>query len=220
MIIKCEKLKKDREQVSSSGLIKLLRESGMITSAGELKEEVVVYRGGNIFRTESYEKENCYPWVFSTYDEDRDEERIDPEGWKLNNYIKNPVVQWAHDHKIPAIGYADNMSCSDALSGNVIFNPKEFDAFGWGIGQRVAFGSLRAGSVGFLILRIEIIEDGKESKLIFRNQELLEFSICNVPSNPFALRRIYEEETPLTALGDTTKEDEIEPWWKRLIQTV
>ena len=220
MIIKCEKLKKDREQISSGGLIKLLRESGMITPSGELKEEVIAYRGGPIFRAESYEKENHYPWIFSTYDEDRDEERIDPAGWKIDNYIKNPVVQWAHDYQIPAIGYAVDVDCKDALAGNVIFNPKDIDPFGWGIGQRVAFGSLNAGSVGFLILRIEIIEDGKESKLIFRNQELLEFSICNVPSNPFALRRTYEEEAPLPVLGDTTNEAEIESWWKKLIQTV
>jgi phage head maturation protease len=51
---------------------------------------------------------------------------------------------------------------------------------------------IRAGSVGFRILEIELPskEDGKDgTSLIFRKQELLEFSICNVPANPFALRK-------------------------------
>jgi hypothetical protein len=46
--------------------------------------------------------------------------------------------------------------------------------------------------VGFRILEIEIPdkETGKDgTTLIFRKQELLEFSICNVPANPFALTK-------------------------------
>jgi hypothetical protein len=220
MLIKCEKLKKDREPVSGRGMIKLLREGGLISANGDLKEEVEVYCGGPIFRAEAYEKENSYPWVFSTFDEDRDEERIDPRGWEIANYIKNPVVQWAHDHRIPAIGYTDSIDCKDALSGNVIFNSKDIDPFGWGIGQRVACGAIRAGSVGFLILKVEIIEDGRESKLIFRNQELLEFSICNVPSNPFALSRSPDEEDTIPHLSDTSDTEEIETFWKTLIRSV
>jgi phage head maturation protease len=44
--------------------------------------------------------------------------------------------------------------------------------------------------VGFRVIEIEIPdkEDSKDgTTLIFRKQELLEFSICNVPANPFAL---------------------------------
>jgi HK97 family phage prohead protease len=74
----------------------------------------------------------------------------------------------------------------------VFFNDKEYDAFGWSIGQRVKAGVIRAGSVGFRVIEIEIpdkatAQDG--TSLIFRKQELLEFSICNVPANPFALAK-------------------------------
>jgi hypothetical protein len=44
--------------------------------------------------------------------------------------------------------------------------------------------------VGFRILEIELPskENSKDgTALIFRKQELLEFSVCNVPANPFAL---------------------------------
>jgi HK97 family phage prohead protease len=133
-------------------------------------------------------------WTFSTFDLDRFDERVDPLGWELGQYKKNPVVQWAHRFDIPAIGRADNIFVDDGgLHGTVVFNAKEFDAFGWGIGERVKAGVLRAGSVGFRVLEIEFPDretaaDG--TGLIFRRQELLEFSVCNVPANPFALSRV------------------------------
>ncbi len=78
----------------------------------------------------------------------------------------------------------------------MVFNDKSFDPFGWSIGERVKAGVIRAGSVGFRVIEIEIPskEDspngGKDgTALIFRKQELLEFSICNVPANPFALAK-------------------------------
>jgi phage head maturation protease len=57
---------------------------------------------------------------------------------------------------------------------------------------------IRAGSVGFRVIEIEIPdkETGKDgTTLIFRKQELLEFSICNVPANPFALAKSVNTET-------------------------
>jgi HK97 family phage prohead protease len=130
-------------------------------------------------------------WTFSTFDLDRFDERVDPRGWELEQYKKNPVVQWAHRYDIPAIGRADNLFIDEAgLHGSIVFNAKDYDAFGWAIGERVKTGVLRAGSVGFRVLEIELPD--KEARaggtdLIFRRQELLEFSICNVPANPFAL---------------------------------
>jgi phage head maturation protease len=49
--------------------------------------------------------------------------------------------------------------------------------------------------VGFRVIEIELPdkETGKDgTTLIFRKQELLEFSICNVPANPFALSKSEE----------------------------
>ncbi|MDR1147898.1 MAG: HK97 family phage prohead protease [Spirochaetaceae bacterium] len=134
-------------------------------------------------------------WTFSTFDLDRFSERIDPAGWDYSHYLKNPVVEWAHRYDIPAIGKADNLfTDEDGLHGLVVFNDKDYDPFGWAIGERVRRGVIRAGSVGFRVLEIEIPskEDGKDgTTLIFRKQELLEFSICNVPANPFALTKEF-----------------------------
>jgi HK97 family phage prohead protease len=142
---------------------------------------------------EEGEASDGVPWIFSTFDLDRFSERIDPAGWEYKRYRDNPVVEWAHRYDIPAIGKAEGIYADDkGLHGSVIFNDKEYDPFGWGIGERVKRGVIRAGSVGFRVIEIEIPdkETGKDgTTLIFRKQELLEFSICNVPANPFALSK-------------------------------
>jgi HK97 family phage prohead protease len=133
------------------------------------------------------------PWTFSTFDLDRFSERVDPAGWELARYRDNPVVEWAHRYDIPAIGKAEGLWVDEkGLHGVVVFNDKEYDPFGWAIGERVKRGVIRAGSVGFRVLEIEVPpkEGGKDdAALIFRKQELLEFSICNVPANPWALTK-------------------------------
>jgi HK97 family phage prohead protease len=138
-------------------------------------------------------------WTFSTFDLDRFSERIDPAGWDFKSYLKNPVVEWAHRYDSPAIGKADGLYTDEnGLHGLVVFNDKDYDSFGWAIGERVRRGVIRAGSVGFRVLEIEIPskEGGKDgTALIFRKQELLEFSICNVPANPFALCREREQKS-------------------------
>jgi HK97 family phage prohead protease len=107
--------------------------------------------------------------------------------------MDNPVIEWAHRYDIPAIGRADCLYADDkGLHGLVVFNGKDYDPFGWGIGQWVQAGVIRAGSVGFRVIEIEVpdketAKDG--TTLIFRKQELLEFSICNVPANPWALTK-------------------------------
>jgi len=141
---------------------------------------------------------NGFAWTLSTFDLDRFGERVDPQGWDFKRYMQNPVVEWAHRYDIPAIGKMDNLTIDDdGLHGVVYFNSKEFDPFGWSIEQRVKSGVIRAGSVGFRVIEIEIPskEDSKDGTfLIFRKQELLEFSICNVPANPFALAKSIEAE--------------------------
>ena len=142
-----------------------------------------------------------YPWVLSTYDLDCYRERIDPMGWDFERYAKNPVVEWAHRYDIPAIGRIEGLRADGkGLHGTVHFNGKSYDPFGWSIGERVKAGVLRAGSVGFRAIEIEIPAKGgmDDAALVFRKQELLEFSICNVPANPFALAKAssaYKHET-------------------------
>ena len=155
-------------------------------------------------------------WTLSTFDLDRFDERIDPKGWDFKRYLDNPVVEWAHRYDIPAIGKIDGLTFDDnGLHGVVCFNDKSFDPFGWSIGERVKAGVIRAGSVGFRVIEIEIPNknDSKDgTSLIFRKQELLEFSICNVPANPFALAKEGRKEK-----GEVRSEEIAIPFFGGLI---
>jgi HK97 family phage prohead protease len=130
--------------------------------------------------------------------------------------MANPIVEWAHRYDIPAIGKIEGLAADDnGLHGQVFFNDKSFDPFGWSIGQRVKAGVIRAGSVGFRVIEIEIPskEDSQDgTDLIFRKQELLEFSICNVPANPFALAKSNEQLAESNVRGDNAI-----PFWNCLI---
>ena len=162
-----------------------------------------------------------FAWTLSTFDLDRFGERVDPQGWDFKRYLQNPVVEWAHCFHIPAIGKIEGLLADDAgLHGFVFFNDKSFDPFGWAIGQRVKAGVIRAGSVGFRVIEIEIPskEDNKDGTfLIFRKQELLEFSICNVPANSFALAKEMNNEqlTMKKEIGNTAS-----PFWGSLINNL
>jgi len=160
-----------------------------------------------------------FPWVLSTFDLDRYGERIDPLGWDCKRYMENPVVQWAHRYDIPAIGKMEGLTIDEAgLHGLVFFNDKSYDFFGWSIGQRVKAGVIRAGSVGFRVIEIEIptAADSRDgTSLIFRKQELLEFSICNVPANPFALAKSNERGAIKNVSGDYAM-----PFWDCLINNM
>lgn len=150
------------------------------THSGKLSPQVEFFKSIDV-------QKDSFHWVMSTFDVDRDFEKVDPAGWNLKNYLANPVILWSHDYSIPAIGYAENMKADTVLEGDIVFNSKEFDEFGWSIGQRVKAGALRCGSVGFIAEEVEFLESkDRECDLIFRKQELLEFSICCVPANPFA----------------------------------
>jgi HK97 family phage prohead protease len=155
--------------------------------------------------TADIETERGLPWTLSTFDLDRFGERIDPQGWDFKRYMNNPIVEWAHRFDIPAIGKIEGLTVDDkGLHGLVFFNDKSYDAFGWSIGQRVKAGVIRAGSVGFRVIEVEIPskEDSKDGTcLVFRKQELLEFSICNVPANPFALAKTNEVAKPENTHG-------------------
>jgi len=168
-----------------------------VTGIQKLRGDIEVIASVPFQLTADVEEGQGFPWTLSTFDLDHFGERIDPQGWDCKNYMDNPVVMWAHNYMIPAIGKIGKLTVDDdGLHGLVFFNDKSYDPFGWAIGERVKAGVLRACSVGFRLVEIEIPskEDAKDGiSLIFRKQILLEASLCNVPANPAALLEKKEE---------------------------
>lgn len=161
--------------------------------------------------------EDGFEFVFSDYTVDRDQERIAPEGWELNNYVKNPVILWGHDHSRPSIGRSENVRVSDgALRGKVVFDLD--DPFAAMINGKVKNGFLTSGSVGFIPLVIEIVDDKDRPEwYVHKEQELIEFSIVNVPCNPNATREVHLDGDTQKGISEGIAEEIKQglPWFKK-----
>ena len=189
------------------------------TKKNEPTDDIRVYQGGVFFPKEAKnlgDDENpVLEWVFSTKDPDRVGDSIQQKGIQLDHYIRNSVILWAHDHSRPAIGLARDVTTQGGkLKGTVGFTEKGVDHFGWSIGQKALAGIIKAGSVGLRIIEWEWIEEDRAEELgydfLIKKSELLEFSMCNVPMNPFALQKQIEPITNIEDLFKSKTQPEVE----------
>jgi HK97 family phage prohead protease len=124
-------------------------------------------------------------FVISTGSRDRDGDTIDPDGWELANFRKNPVVLFAHEHRdLPIAKALDVRVERSQLIADAEFVPAEIYPFAETVFRMLREGYLRATSVGFKALKWARRDDGGVD---FQEQELLEFSVCSVPANADAL---------------------------------
>jgi HK97 family phage prohead protease len=114
---------------------------------------------------------------------DRQGESIDPKGWDLKNFMKNPIILFAHDYSSLPIGKALKTWVEN---GKLMFNIKFADTeMANEVFKLFKDKFLNAFSVGFMPL--ELATDGK---FTFSKTELLELSAVPVPANPEALSYI------------------------------
>ncbi len=136
------------------------------------------------------EDELVLQFAISTGVEDRDRDTINPKGWNLKNYKKNPVVLWAHSYGTPPIAQGLKVWIEDEkLKAIAKFTDEELYPFGYMIYRMCKAGFLNATSVGFQPTKWEDRrnDEGLWLGYNFLKQELLEFSVVPVPSNPEAL---------------------------------
>ncbi len=128
-------------------------------------------------------------FIFSDGTVDRAGDTIDPAGWDLSGYRRNPVALWAHDALAPPIGRTVNLFVdARGLVGDVEFAEPDVYDFADTIYRLLGAGFIKAGSVGFLPVDYSFANDkGREFGIDFHRQELLEFSIVPVPANANAL---------------------------------
>lgn len=128
-------------------------------------------------------------FLVSTQDVDRHGDTIDPSGWELDNYVKNPVVLWAHDQSELPVAKASNIVAGEnGLLSDATFTTREENPKGDMVYRLYKGGFLHACSVGFLTLEWTVNEEraGWLPMDILR-AELVEWSAVPVPSNPEAL---------------------------------
>jgi HK97 family phage prohead protease len=132
-------------------------------------------------------EDDTLQFTISTGSVDRDSDTINPDGWKLENYLKNPVVLWAHDYQgLPVAKAPATWVENGKLKSRAQFTPKDLYPFGHLVYQLYKQGYLKATSVGFNPLKWQFNEERKFG-IDFLEQELLEYSCVPVPANPEAL---------------------------------
>jgi HK97 family phage prohead protease len=161
--------------------------------------------------------DNTFTFVFSDGLTDRQGDRVNPDGWILDDFEKNPVVQWCHDWESPPIGRASNVRVEDGrLLGDITFADTPFAQE---VRSLVEGGFLRGVSVGFQPLEYEYSDDPERNKDIER-QALLEVSLAPIPANPRCLLEAKEKglSTPaITAWVKTKAADKRLPADERAI---
>ena len=139
-------------------------------------------------------KENNLVSVIASSDtKDRDGDILNPQGWKLERFKKNPVILWSHRPDLLPIGKAPNAYIQEnQLIVDVEFAEHEFAQE---VKKLVDDGYINTTSVGFMPLD----EKGEEN-------ELLEVSFVNVPSNPDA--QVLREFAMATKAFESKKVEE------------
>ncbi len=174
---------------------------------------------GNIreFDRAKAEETRTVEFIISSSARDRHDSILNMKGWQLDNFNRNPIVGYQHNvyggnmcnaaNPDDVLGPGRAFLESDLLIGEVTFETKDINPQAEKIFRKVLNGTLRATSVGFLE-----VGKGQMKKTIdangnivdevyhFAGQELLEFSIVNIPSNPEAVGRSLANHTE-AALG-------------------
>lgn len=155
------------------------------------------------------EESRQIPFVNSTRHKDRHGTVLNQDNWALENYRKNPIVGYQHNlsggmcsepNPDFVIGKDINpqifKNISDTvLAGLLEFEPADINPLAEKIFRKVLFGTLSRSSVGFIEVGQGHYGEGDEAQgrtaetYYFEGQELLEWSIVNIPSNPDAGKR-------------------------------
>jgi len=147
---------------------------------------------------------------------DRHKDILDYDNWQLEAFNANPIIGYQHNvygdnmclapNPDDVLGkgkaYVDNHYGKKVLVSTVTFEPKDLNPLAEKVFRKVLFGSLNAASVGIMPtgkIKTEYVKSEKGEVVDQTNywpgQELLEWSIVNIPANPEAVRRSIKNHT-------------------------
>jgi HK97 family phage prohead protease len=110
------------------------------------------------------------------------------QNWRLDRYARNPVVLFAHNSRSIPVGTASNVRVENGrLMARVTFADGEVCEEAEECWRAVKAGLLRGISVGFLAHSSRWETEGDVERFVLDDLELLELSVCAVPSNPDTL---------------------------------
>lgn len=157
-------------------------------------------------------KERVFKFRSSDGTPDRYGDIIDPKGWVLDQYKKNPVILSNHNAAKGPIGKSLSEEVTEDGLYQVLYI-HDLDEHADHIYRLLDAGMLRMSSVGFRGLETKKVTDHERNELkmspygvYYTKQELFELSVVTIPANPNA---------SLVKNNDQTLVDEI----KRLVDS-
>lgn len=127
--------------------------------------------------------------LISTPSYDRDKDRVMPMGGQLDDYLRNPVVQWGHNYWEPwaTVGRTTQLDVTDqGIVADFELRPAANDQDPQNIVLLLWGGGwVNTASIGFIPLEVKPNTNGG---LDFLTWGLLEWSIVPIPANQDALR--------------------------------
>jgi HK97 family phage prohead protease len=138
-------------------------------------------------------------------------------GWNLDNYNRNGIVAYQHITSAAnpdyIVGKGKAWIENGFLYGEVEFEPEGDNPIADKIIKKLKFGSINATSVGFNPHQWSWGDHkmGEDPEILyFRSQDLLEFSIVNIPANPNAVMEkslvdfitMAKDEKPIDEMHD------------------
>jgi len=129
---------------------------------------------------------------------DRDKDIVDIKTMNLQNFKSNPVVLWSHRSGDLPIAKALNVTKAgknSQLKFKLQFAKKDEYEFADTVYKLVKGGYINASSIGFKIDWEKSERNSERGGYDFKNTELLELSLVNVPANQGALitQRQYKD---------------------------
>src|SRR5215213_3847280 len=126
-------------------------------------------------------------FVLSDATVDRYGDVVEPNGWKLDHFKRNPIALFAHDSRAP-IGRWENVRVEKGkLLGKLVLLAKGLSPRIDELRALIEHKILRAVSVGFRPIKSEPIPDSPNFGVRYLAAELVETSLVSVPANPAAL---------------------------------
>ena len=153
---------------------------------------------------EDVEETRTIEFVISTDKKDRHGTRLLVDRWDLENFNRNGIVGYQHNvygswfsdpNPDDVIGVGRAWVEDGKLIGSIKFEPEEINPLAEKLFRKVQHGTIKSTSVGFVETKEGDFGQGEEARgkenqtYYYGAQELLEFSLVNIPSNTDAVKR-------------------------------
>jgi HK97 family phage prohead protease len=132
------------------------------------------------------------------------------QNWKLDRYLANPVVLFAHQSRALPVGRAEDVMVRDgALQAKFIFATAEANPLAEQVWQSIAQKTLRGVSVGFMPATVRMEKRDDKEVWVLDDNELFEISMTPVPANPNGLAKMKARAFETYRAGASPSRDEV-----------